>query len=304
MALALLLGLVLVGVAFVLIGRAVASARVRTAQNVAGIAQYGFAGAVAPADDAATRGALDDLASFVGEAVGGRLGTLRESDLRQQLVSAGIYRVSARMLLGYEILAASASALLWLWISVTGGMNGVVVVLGTLVSAAFGWVAPLTVVRRRAKRRLADIDYALPELIDLIVVSVEAGVGFSGSLRLASDRIPGALGSELRLANQEQRMGLSTTEALENMLARCPTDTMRSFVRSVVQGERLGVSMGQIMRNLAVEMRKRRRGIAEERAHKAPIKMLFPLVFMIFPAMFVVLLGPAVFSIIDALGNR
>ena len=99
-------------------------------------------------------------------------------------------------------------------------------------------------------------------------------------------------------------MGLATSDALENMLARCPTDMMRSFVRAVVEGERLGVSMGQIMRNLAVEMRKRRRQLAEERAQKAPIKILFPLVFMIFPAMFVVLLGPAMFQIVDALSNR
>ena len=79
---------------------------------------------------------------------------------------------------------------------------------------------------------------------------------------------------------------------------------VKSFVRSVVQGERLGVSMGQIMRNLAVEMRMRRRQLAEEKAHKAPIKMLFPLVFMIFPSMFVVLLGPAMYSIIDNLGSK
>ena len=88
-------------------------------------------------------------------------------------------------------------------------------------------------------------------------------------------------------------MGLATNEALANMLARADTPGMRSFVRSVIQGETLGVSIGQIMRNLAVEMRKRRRAIAEERAQKAPIKILFPLVFLIFPAMFVILLAPA-----------
>ena len=303
MALLLIVALMLFGGAVMVFGRLLVGGRTRTAQNVDGIAQYGFS-AAAQLDDPATRSALNDLASFVGGAVGSKLGALRESDLRQQLVSAGIYRISARMLLGYEVLALISFSVVWLWLSVAGGVNSMLVVLGTLVAAAFGWIAPLAVVRRRAARRLGDIDYALPELIDLIVVSVEAGVGFSGSLRLASERVPGPLGEELRLANQEQRMGLSATEALENMLARCPTDTMRSFVRSVVQGERLGVSMGQIMRNLALEMRKRRRGMAEERAHKAPIKMLFPLVFMIFPAMFVVLLGPAVFSILDALGNK
>jgi tight adherence protein C len=98
-------------------------------------------------------------------------------------------------------------------------------------------------------------------------------------------------------------MGLSGKEALRNLLERCDTPLMRSFVRSILQGETLGVSIGQIMRDLAVDMRKRRRQAAEERAQKAPIKLLFPLVFLIFPAMFLVLLGPAVFSFLEAFGG-
>jgi tight adherence protein C len=92
-------------------------------------------------------------------------------------------------------------------------------------------------------------------------------------------------------------MGLSTNEALKGMLKRTDTPGTRTFVRSVLQGEALGTSTGQIMRNLAIEMRKRRRAAAEERAQKAPIKILFPLVFLIFPAMFIVLLGPTFYSI-------
>lgn len=98
-------------------------------------------------------------------------------------------------------------------------------------------------------------------------------------------------------------MGLSTNEALRNLVVRCETPLMRSFVRSVLQGETLGVSIGQIMRDLALDMRKRRRQAAEERAQKAPIKLLFPLVFLIFPAMFVVLLGPAFLNFRDAFGG-
>ena len=95
-------------------------------------------------------------------------------------------------------------------------------------------------------------------------------------------------------------MGLTTEEALGNMLVRVDTPAMRSFVRAVTQGEALGVSIGDILRSLANEMRKRRRAAAEERAQKAPVKILFPLVFLIFPAMFVILLGPAVFDFLDA----
>ena len=130
-----------------------------------------------------------------------------------------------------------------------------------------------------------------------LVVTIEAGVGFTASLRMAADRLGGPLGDELRLTIQEQNLGLSTLEALNNWLGRCDTPGVRSFVRAMIQGERLGVSIGQIMRNLALEMRKRRRSAAEERAQKAPIKILFPLVFLIFPAMFIVLLGPVAYSI-------
>jgi tight adherence protein C len=111
----------------------------------------------------------------------------------------------------------------------------------------------------------------------------------------------GALGDELRIVLQEQRMGLTPVQALENMVLRIPTPAVESFVRAMVQGQSLGVSVGHILRSLAVEMRKRRRAHAEQQAQKAPIKMLFPLVLMIFPALFVVILGPALVSILHAL---
>ena len=98
-------------------------------------------------------------------------------------------------------------------------------------------------------------------------------------------------------------MGLSVEEALEHLAARADTPSMRSFVRAMTQGERLGISIGQIMRNLALEMRKKRRKAAEEKAQKAPIKMLFPLVFLIFPAMFVVILGPAAIEILHTIAG-
>ena len=296
----LIVGLALLGLSLVVLGRAFVAPRLRAAHSVAGIEQYGFS-ATLRIDDAESRSIINDLASIVGEVVSGRFGLMREADLRQHIVSAGMYNLSARMLLGYQVLAGLGLPAAWLWVSVNGGMSLMLIVVGTALMAVLGWIAPVSIVKTRAKKRLAEVDYALPELIDLIVVSLEAGIGFAGSLNVAADRILGPLGEELRLTNQEQRMGLQGWEALENFQKRCPTDTVKSFVRSVVQGERLGVSMGQIMRNLAVEMRMRRRQLAEEKAHKAPIKMLFPLVFMIFPAMFVVLLGPAMYSIVDNL---
>jgi tight adherence protein C len=203
-------------------------------------------------------------------------------------------------MMGYQVLSVLAVPALWVWFAVATGRGTALTILGLVFAAAVGWIAPISYVRRRGDARIYQIDYDMPELIDLLVVTVEAGLGLNASLQLASERMKGPLGDELRIALQEQRMGLGQMESLENLLGRCPTPAVRSFVRAMIQGERLGVSVGQILRSLALEMRKRRRAAAEERAQKAPIKILFPLVFMIFPAMFVVILGPAVISVFDA----
>ncbi len=132
----------------------------------------------------------------------------------------------------------------------------------------------------------------MPELVDLLVTTIEAGIGFGSALQLSRRRVRDPLGSELRLTLGEQSMGLTMTEALTNMLERTNRSaSMRAFVQSIVQGETMGVSIGQTLRDLAVDMRKRRRQAAEERAQKAPIKLLFPLTFLILPAMLIVILG-------------
>jgi tight adherence protein C len=147
------------------------------------------------------------------------------------------------------------------------------------------------------------IDYEVPELVDLLVTTVEAGVGFAGALQLSARRTRGPLGEELRLTLREQSMGLTPNESLSNMLTRVDSPALRAFVQAILQGEMLGVSIGRILRDLAVDMRKRRRQAAEERAQKAPVKLLFPLVILILPAMFIVVLGPAVYGVVHSLGN-
>jgi tight adherence protein C len=300
--LAAIIGLTLIGVSITLLAQAASVSRMRTSETLAAIRTYGFArGADAPLAAGRLRGVVDELADLAGRLVAGRFGRAREAAVRKELVAAGLYSLAPRKFMGYQMLCAVSFPVTWTWFASTTNFAGGLIGLGGIAAIAMGWYAPLVLVRRRARYRLADIDYALPELIDLLVVTVEAGLGFSGSLKLAADRLTGPLGEELRLAVQEQAFGLSTAEVLINMLGRAETPGMRSFVRSVTQGESLGVSIGQILRNLASEMRKRRWSAAEERAQKAPVKMLFPLVFMIFPAMFVVMLGPAVYAFLQAL---
>jgi tight adherence protein C len=296
----LLVGLVLTALAVTLIARVILVSRLRAAATLGQIGRYGYGGAAELSPTGGLRGFLDDTAGTVGSFIVRRLGLSEEDSVRKLLISAGMYRVSPRMLLGYQALLAVCLPALWLWLVVAAHMKVPIAVFGTLIAVAVGWIGPRSVVQNRADVRLGRIDYDMPELIDLLVVIVEAGLGLSAAFQLASERLKGPLGEELRIVLQEQRMGLQLLQALENMLNRCDTPAMRSFVRAMIQGERLGVSVGQILRSLALEMRKRRRAKAEEKAQKAPLKILFPLVFLIFPAMFVVILGPAVISIFDA----
>ncbi len=296
--------LFLAGLSVALALRAVVMPRLRSAETVESIGAYGYANRQGPAEGGrGVRGFVDDFANLVGGAVAHRFGGIREAELRNELMAAGLHRMPSRRFLGYRILSTVCVPAAWTWVAVSSAMSAPIAVLGTVTAFLMGWVAPMTIVRKRARRRLEQIDYDLPELIDLLVVTVEAGLGFNGSLKVAAERLKGPVGEEVRLTLKEQSMGLSISEALRNLLLRADTPAMRSFVRAIIQGETLGVSIGEIMRTLAVEMRKRRRASAEERAQKAPIKILFPLIFLIFPAMFVILLGPAAFQFIEAFGG-
>jgi tight adherence protein C len=300
----LLLGVLLVGACAALVARAVALPQVRAAQRLESLAEYGFEARSAPEEpNRRLMGTLDGIARAVGSAAAGRVGGLSEVEVRRELMSAGLHQVSPITFIGYRVMAAVALPALLVWLASSSGMSGALVVLGVPVLLATGWLAPLTIVRRRARERMEQIDYGLPELVDLLVVTVESGMGFAGSMQMAAERFTGPLGDELRLALQEQAMGLPVDQSLEHMVARANTDGMRSFVRSIRQGESLGVSIGQILRDLATEMRQRRRAAAEERAQKAPIKILFPLVGLIFPAIFVVILAPGVISISSTFGG-
>ena len=291
-----IIAFILLGVGVVLLLRVPNLMPSKPSGVVAQTRSYGFASERTPEPPEAARGRpISGLAAQIGGFVE-RLFGLGEHSVRRLLLSAGMYETDPRTVVGFRVLGASAS-ILWLWIGVTRGMSFPLLVLGTVGVGVLGWFAPVIIISRRARLRTERIDYELPELIDLLVVTLEAGLSFLASLHLAAERLTGPLGVELRLTLQEQRMGLGVNDSLENMLRRCETPSLRTFVRSVIQGESLGVSTGQIMRNLALEMRKRRRALAEERAQKAPTKMLFPLIFLIFPAMFVVLLGPVYWTI-------
>ena len=301
-----IIGVVLLAFAIGIVAHVLSPKSEQQAKTIGQIGTYGFSRRGGDGDDATgrMRERFDNLAGWLGSRMVGRGGDSTNLDrIRAQLVAAGLYQTSPGKFLGYRVLCTIGLPLLWIWFAVTVHVGPVLMVMASLLAIAGGWFLPMQFIKDQANKRLDEIDYQLPELIDLLVVTVEAGMGFVGSLQMAAARMSGALGNELQLTLQEQRMGLSIQEALMNMLARVDTPSMRSFVRSVVQGETLGVSIGQIMRDLALEMRRRRRQNAQERAQKAPIKILFPLVILIFPAMFVILLGPAMFLFFRAFGG-
>jgi tight adherence protein C len=304
----LIIGIVLTGFAIASLARVTVwprEGRLRSAGVPRRVEEYGFTRREHSEEESAggLRDKLDDVATKLGSAVGGRSAGQGDRFVKKDLISAGLYHVTPGRFLGYRVLSALGFPILWIWLGVSAGVKAVPLVFLTLIIGFFGWWMPARILRERANQRLNEIDYQLPELIDLLVVTIEAGLGFLGSLQMAAGRIGNPLGQEIQLTLQEQSMGLSIQEALLNMLSRCDTPSMRSFVRSIVQGETLGVSIGQIMRDLAQEMRRRRRAVAQEKAQKAPIKILFPLVLLIFPAMFVILLGPALFLFFQAMAG-
>jgi tight adherence protein C len=162
---------------------------------------------------------------------------------------------------------------------------------------AFGYHVPNVVLANAVQRRKASLRQALPDSIDLLTICVEAGLGFDAALAHVAKSTTGPLAEELYRTLQEVQLGRSRNEAMRNLAARCDVQELSTFVLAMVQADVFGVSVAIVLRIQAGEMRVKRRQLAEERAMKVPIKVLFPVLFCIFPALFVVILGPAIMRI-------
>jgi tight adherence protein C len=298
------IGVVLIAVTTGLLARAFALPRLRMGTQLRQIETYGFnavSEAALPAPRPPLGARLNRLAERVGRSTQGS--GWRAPVEGRSLRAAGVYSVTPEAFHGYRVTAAVVIPGFLVLVSV---LSPVTLAKLLEIGIAFWatWFLPAAIVRSRAQRRMDEIDRSLPELIDVLTATMEAGLGFAGSLQLVAERFSGPLGQELRLTFQEQRMGLSTEQALSHLLDRCDTPSVRAFVRAVIQGESLGVSVATMMRNLAGETRKRRRHNAHTRIQKAPVKMLFPLVFLIFPALLIVLLYPALTQVLQQLGGQ
>ncbi|MFZ5642253.1 MAG: type II secretion system F family protein [Bacillota bacterium] len=163
-----------------------------------------------------------------------------------------------------------------------------------------GWTLPDFYLRQKIEERKGEVEKNLPDVLDLITVSVEAGTGFDGALLKVVEKGKGVLAAEFYVVLQECKMGKSRKDALRDMSDRVNVDDLSTFVGSIIMAEQLGISIGNVMRLQSDQMRRKRRQRAEEKAMKAPVKMMIPMVACIFPTIFVVLLGPAALSLYEA----
>jgi tight adherence protein C len=239
---------------------------------------------VAPAVERLATLALRLNPKASADAIGGRL---IAAGVSQRISTSQFLALKSGLALGGVIAGAAFGAVL-------APVAGVVFapVLGVV-----GFIGPDLILTVRIKARRERIRSELPDALDLLAVSVEAGLGLDGAIAKLTEHMDGALVDEFALTLGEMRIGESRSEALKKLAERVPAPEVAAFVRSVIQAEQLGISLGRILRVQAADSRLRRQAAAEERAMKAPIKMLFPTALFIFPAMFVAILGPAFLNI-------
>jgi tight adherence protein C len=172
-----------------------------------------------------------------------------------------------------------------------------------IAGVAIGYIAPEFWLNRRIRARQHAILLAIPDTLDLLTISVRAGLGFDAALGKVVEKLQGPLSDEFRRALAEVRVGKARRDALRDVIPRTEVPALTNFIGAIIQAEQLGVSISKVLQVQSEQLRIERRQRAEEQAAKAPIKMLFPLVGCIFPSLFIVILGPALILIIKNLGQ-
>ena len=207
---------------------------------------------------------------------------------------------SASEFFGVRVLAAIVLAgLIFVVLAVTGAEAGMRLLM-TIVFALLGFFLPALWLGRRIGARQSNIVKSLPDALDLLTVCVEAGLGFDQAMKKVSEKWDNELSRAFTRVLQEIQVGVMRREAMRSMASRMEVSEVTSFVAAIIQAEILGVSMTKILRIQSDQMRTRRRQRAEEKAHQASIKMVIPMVFLIFPSIWVVLLGPAILQVMQA----
>jgi tight adherence protein C len=287
---------VTIGAAAVFIGGGVLKARASASRRLAGlretrteVLERGFSErAVAPMFQGVGRFFMRWTPQGWGERVEKRL-----------MIAGWAPRVDSSSWAAIRVLMAIFGVLLAFYVN--GQLEGSSRLAGVLGSLAIGVLGPEAILTRRVDERKAAMQRDLPDVIDLLVISVEAGLGFEGALGRVVQNVPGELSDEFSRMLQETRVGVSRNQALRSLAERTDVDDLNTFIMALTQADAFGVSISRMLRVQADEMRVRRRLRAQERAFAAPVKMTFPLVLCIFPGIFVVLLGPAAIQITESI---
>ncbi len=225
-------------------------------------------------------------------------------NIRRDLLIAGSPgNLDVRDFLGIKGLCGLCCGALTVFI-LAGSQPTTFVALGGCAAAFIGYVLPNLWLRGRIQARQKEIQRTLPDALDLLTICVEAGLGFEGAMVRVTQKWKNSIADEFAHALAEMRMGVSRRDALAAIVNRTDVSDVATFIAAIVQADQLGVSIARVLHSQAAQMRTLRRLRAEELAHKAPVKMIFPMIFLIFPALYVMILGPAVPAIIDGLGMK
>jgi tight adherence protein C len=206
--------------------------------------------------------------------------------------------------LGIKAIGAILGAILFFFLFFIVGLMGFPPLIGMLMSligAIFGYTIPEFWLGGRVKKRQKAILLMIPDALDLLTISVRAGLGFDAALGKVVEKLHGPLTEEFRRALAEVRVGKARRDALRDIVPRTEVTPLTNFIGAIIQAEQLGVSISKVLQVQSEQLRIERRQRAEEQAAKAPIKMLFPLVGCIFPSLFIVILGPAIILIMQNL---
>ena len=204
--------------------------------------------------------------------------------------------------IGVKFLTAIGFAILFLLLGLLLTGTFVVAFFFAIIGLAIGYIAPEFWLSRKARARSFGMILQLPDALDLLTISVEAGLGFDAALAKVVEKMEGPLVDEFRQALAEVRMGRTRREALRDVADRADAQPVSNFIGAIIQAEQLGVPIAKVLQIQSNQLRIERRQRAEEAAAKAPVKMLFPMVGCIFPTIFIVILGPAVITIMSGPG--
>jgi tight adherence protein C len=206
--------------------------------------------------------------------------------------------LTAERIVAFKIVFAIVGLVLGILLAPMLPIDGVVVTVGVVVLLGLtGYTAPSASLAARASNRQKEIRKAMSDTMDLLTISVEAGLGFDAALAQVVKNVPGPLSEEISRMLQEMQIGVSRADALRHLNDRTDVPELDGFVLSMIQADRYGVGVAKVLRAQSTELRQKRRQRAEEVAQKVPMKLLFPMIFLILPSLFIVILGPGAIKV-------